>query len=75
MTQGFRVIGFAAMGLALAACSKSPVTTAKDTGPDNAFTRYGESLANDQARAKVVADKANAVIAKEQQQVNTATEP
>jgi hypothetical protein len=67
------LVGGIALGFVLAACSKAPTQTAKDNGPDNSFTRYAEGLANDEARAKVVADKANAVIAKEQQMTNQAT--
>ena len=50
----------------LAACSKSE--------PDNAMTRYAEGLAQDQQAAKVVANKANAVIAKENKAVDQANQ-
>ena len=58
--------------LFLTACSKTSVTTAQNTGPDNALTRYAENLANDEARAKGAADKANAVISRTQEQVKDA---
>jgi hypothetical protein len=76
MRKQLFVIAMIAAGLAWTGCSKSsaPVAQAPDAGPDNAMTRYVENLAQDERRAQQVADKANAVIARDQEQTRKAAE-
>ena len=59
-------------------CSKSSAPTSQSSlpEPDNAMTRYVEGLADDQRRAKLMEERANRAIAKQQNeadQINQAT--
>jgi hypothetical protein len=60
-------------GFLLAGCSK-PEDSAKAPEPDNAVTRYGQNLAGSEQRAQEAANKANAAIARQQEQMNEVSE-